>query len=177
MERGLASNRAPKQAPANMSLRLRLLSALSVLAAAATLVGSALAGSSNTAAAPSSSFTGSSSSGGSPSSSFSGSGTSGGSGDEGLGSDDSGSVGSQSGGTAGVAGFGPGGAAGMTVAAVQRLQAELARLGDFHHVVTGYYGLVTTAAVKQFQRSAGLKSDGIWGPRSETALKRRLSGK
>jgi Putative peptidoglycan binding domain len=161
-----------------MSLRLRLLSALPVLAAAATLVGSALAGSSNTAAAPSSSFTGTSSSGGSPSSSFSGSGTSGSSGDEGLGSDDSGSFASEGGsGTAGVAGFGPGGATGMTVAAVRRLQAELARLGYFHHIVTGYYGLVTTAAVKQFQRSAGLKSDGIWGRRSETALKRRLSGK
>ena len=61
----------------------------------------------------------------------------------------------------------------MTVAAVRRLQTELARLGYFHHIVTGYYGLVTTAAVKQFQRSAGLKSDGIWGRRSETALKRR----
>ena len=64
--------------------------------------------------------------------------------------------------------------AGMTVAAVRRLQAELARLGYFHHVVTGYYGPVTTGAVKAFQRSVGLKPDGIWGPRTQASLKRRL---
>ncbi len=70
---------------------------------------------------------------------------------------------------------GPGGAlSGMTISAIRQLQGELARLGYFHHVVTGYYGPVTTAAVKAFQRSAGLKPDGIWGPLSEAALKRRL---
>ena len=70
---------------------------------------------------------------------------------------------------------GPGGTlSGMTVAGVRQLQGELARLGYFHHVVTGYYGPVTTAAVKAFQRSAGLKPDGIWGPHSEAALKNRL---
>ena len=62
----------------------------------------------------------------------------------------------------------------MTVAGVRQLQSKLARLGYFHHAVTGYYGPVTTAAVKAFQRSAGLKPDGIWGPHSEDALKHRL---
>jgi peptidoglycan hydrolase-like protein with peptidoglycan-binding domain len=62
----------------------------------------------------------------------------------------------------------------MTAASVRRLQADLARLGYFHHVVTGFYGVVTTAAVRQFQRTAGLKADGIWGPISAAALLRRL---
>jgi cytochrome c553 len=81
-------------------------------------------------------------------------------------------------GSAGLQGpSGPGGAiTRMTVAQVKRLQAELARLGYFHHVVTGYYGTVTTAAVKRFQRTIGLRPDGIWGPHSEAALKRRLAG-
>jgi cytochrome c6 len=80
-------------------------------------------------------------------------------------------------GSAATKASGPGGAlTGMDVAAVRRLQTDLARLGYFHHVVTGYYGLVTTAAVKTFQRSAGLKPDGIWGQHSEGALKKRLAG-
>ena len=66
-------------------------------------------------------------------------------------------------------------ASGMSVTAVRKLQAGLKRLGFFHHVVTGFYGPVTTKAVKRFQRSAGLKADGVWGPKSETALKTRLS--
>ncbi len=73
---------------------------------------------------------------------------------------------------------GPGGAlAGMSISAVRQLQTQLARLGYFHHVVTGFYGPVTTAAVKAFQRSAGLKPDGIWGPQSEAALGKRLAGR
>ena len=62
----------------------------------------------------------------------------------------------------------------MSAAKVKRLQRDLARLGLFHHVVTGYYGPITTTAVKHFQLSVGLKADGIWGPRSEAALKARL---
>ena len=62
----------------------------------------------------------------------------------------------------------------MPAAKVKRLQRDLARLGFFHHVVTGYYGPITTTAVKHFQLSVGLKADGIWGPRSEAALKARL---
>ena len=159
-----------------MSSRLQSLTAFSVLAVAAMLVGSAFGGSSSSVATPSSSFTGTSSSGGS--SSFSGSGTLGGS-REGSGSDDSGSFGQEAGGggTLGIAASGPAGATAMTVAGVRRLQADLARLGYFHHVVTGYYGLVTTAAVRQFQQSAGLTPDGIFGPLSKTALKKRLAGR
>ena len=62
----------------------------------------------------------------------------------------------------------------MSTVKVRRLQRELAKLGFFRHVVTGYYGPVTTKAVKRFQRSVGLTPDGIWGPRSEAALKAHL---
>jgi cytochrome c553 len=57
---------------------------------------------------------------------------------------------------------------------VTRLQYDLARLGFFHHAVTGVYGPITTAAVKRFQHSVGLTADGLWGPKSQKALKRRL---
>jgi hypothetical protein len=161
-----------------MSPRIRSVTAISVLAIAAVLVGSALAGRSSSLAGPSSSFVGANSSGSSPSSSFTGTGTLGGSGegDQGSGRNDSGSLGRDDGsGTLAIAssGLGP---TGMTVAAVRRLQAELTRLGYFHHVVTGYYGPVTTAAVKKFQLSAGLKPNGIWGPLSKAALTQRLAG-
>jgi cytochrome c553 len=62
----------------------------------------------------------------------------------------------------------------MPAAKVKRLQRDLAKLGFFHHVATGYYGPITAKAVRQFQRSAGLKPDGIWGPQSEAAMKARL---
>jgi len=66
---------------------------------------------------------------------------------------------------------GPGGVRShLDVAHVRLLQIELARLGFFRHVVTGWYGPVTTNAVKRFQRAAGLTADGIWGPRSAAAL-------
>jgi len=128
--------------------------------------------------------------GGGPSSSFTGSGTSGGSGgsegfegSEGSGEGEGGSSFGQAGsatfgqaGTAVTALAGPGGVlSGLGVGAVRVLQADLARLGYFHHVVTGYYGPITTRAVKRFQRAAGLKPDGIWGRRSAAALKKRLA--
>jgi hypothetical protein len=70
---------------------------------------------------------------------------------------------------------GPGGARShLDVAEVRLLQSELAQLGFFEHVVTGWYGPVTTSAVKRFQRSAALTPDGIWGPASAAALARRL---
>ena len=40
--------------------------------------------------------------------------------------------------------------------------------------VTGYYGELTQAAVKRFQRSKGLKADGIVGPATARALGVRL---
>lgn len=129
-----------------------------------------------------------------PSSGFVGTGTTGGAGGddgsegegEGGGSDGGGGSGTVQSGTfgSGAAGApstsgssGPGGRlSGLDVAAVTRLQIELKGLGYFHHAVTGWYGPVTTAAVRRFQRASGLKPDGVWGPRSATALTRRLAG-
>jgi peptidoglycan hydrolase-like protein with peptidoglycan-binding domain len=65
-------------------------------------------------------------------------------------------------------------ATGLSSAKVKTLQVELGRLGYFNGPVTGFYGPLTTAAVKRFQRAAGLKPDGIWGPKSAAALRRRL---
>jgi len=59
-------------------------------------------------------------------------------------------------------------------AKVRAIQADLARLGFFHHVVTGFYGPVTRAAVAAFQRAAGLPVDGLWGPKTAAAVARRL---
>jgi len=65
-------------------------------------------------------------------------------------------------------------AASLSTAKVKRLQAGLKKLGFFHNPVTGYYGPITTKAVKRFQRAAGLTPDGMWGPKTEAALKSRL---
>ena len=170
-----ASNRPPDRTRGGISSRRYAIVAawLLITAGASLWVQSAQAVPSKRVATPGSSFTGSSS----PSSSFSGTGTSGGSGegDGGSGSGDSG-LGRNGGsdGSSGISSTGASRVAGMTVASVRRLQADLARLGYFHHVVTGFYGVVTTAAVRQFQRTAGLKTDGIWGPISAAALRRRL---
>jgi peptidoglycan hydrolase-like protein with peptidoglycan-binding domain len=61
----------------------------------------------------------------------------------------------------------------MPSSKVLLLQHELATLGYFRGPFTGFYGPITTAAVKRFQHSVGLHADGIWGPRSARALKRR----
>ena len=55
-------------------------------------------------------------------------------------------------------------------------RSELVRLGYFPPC--GHWLLRagrTAAAVKMFQRAVGLKPDGIWGPLSAAALKRRLA--
>ena len=62
----------------------------------------------------------------------------------------------------------------LSSAAVQTLQKDLTRLGYFSGPITGFYGSLTTAAVKQFQKAAGLKADGVCGPQSAAALTRRL---
>jgi len=84
-----------------------------------------------------------------------------------------------------VAGAGAGAGAGGSEAAspvpavasippakVRRIQRALARLGFFHHAVTGFYGPITQAAVAAFQRSVGLTPDGLWGPKTAAALAR-----
>jgi cytochrome c553 len=60
----------------------------------------------------------------------------------------------------------------MPVAQVKKVQAALKRLGYFHHAVTGFYGPITEAAVKAFQRAHGLTVDGLWGTQSQAALVR-----
>ena len=63
---------------------------------------------------------------------------------------------------------------GMPAAKVKKLQNALHRFGYFNGPVTGFYGPITTKAVKKFQRAAGLHPDGIWGPLSQAALVRQL---
>jgi len=62
----------------------------------------------------------------------------------------------------------------LSAGAVRSLQRSLARLGFFRGPITGFYGPLTSAAVKRFQRSAGLHSDGVWGPKSQAALRAAL---
>ncbi|MGQ9779501.1 MAG: peptidoglycan-binding domain-containing protein [Bacillota bacterium] len=55
------------------------------------------------------------------------------------------------------------------------LQEKLARLGFFRAAPTGYFGRLTQAAVKDFQRACGLKIDGIAGPQTMAAIEEVLS--
>lgn len=50
-------------------------------------------------------------------------------------------------------------------------QAALVELGYDPGEVDGVQGLFTRAAVAAFQRSVGLVADGVWGPRTEGALR------
>jgi len=52
---------------------------------------------------------------------------------------------------------------GMSGGDVSELQQLLKRIGYFNTNVTGYYGNVTTASVKNFQAAYGLTRDGIAG--------------
>ena len=61
--------------------------------------------------------------------------------------------------------------AGSSGEAVSALQTRLAALGYYTYgTATGYYGIVTKAAVVQFQASRGLSADGIAGPATRIAL-------
>lgn len=53
---------------------------------------------------------------------------------------------------------------------VRAIQQELKDRGLFHDDVTGYYGPVTQAAVKRFQKQQGISQTGIAGPATLKAL-------
>lgn len=53
---------------------------------------------------------------------------------------------------------------------VVHIQDLLKSMGYFHGRSTGYYGSVTVAAVKAFQRQHGLTVDGIVGPKTHSAI-------
>lgn len=59
---------------------------------------------------------------------------------------------------------------GSSGAEVRAIQQELKDRGIFKSNVTGYYGSITQAAVKTFQRQKGLSADGIAGPNTLRAL-------
>jgi peptidoglycan hydrolase-like protein with peptidoglycan-binding domain len=54
--------------------------------------------------------------------------------------------------------------------AVTNLQNRLRTLGFYTGPVTGYYGDLTVAAVRDFQRSRGIQVNGIAGPQTQSAL-------
>ena len=62
---------------------------------------------------------------------------------------------------------------GARSADVTRLQSALARLG-YTAQVTGYFGPVTEAAVRRFQRDHGVDAIGVYGPRTRAALIAKL---
>ncbi|WP_051556446.1 C40 family peptidase [Alkalihalobacterium bogoriense] len=53
---------------------------------------------------------------------------------------------------------------------VEELQLRLKQEGHFNHEVTGYFGRITTDAVKAYQRKHKLKVDGIVGPQTLSSL-------
>lgn len=61
-------------------------------------------------------------------------------------------------------------------AAVTQLQKDLAALGFYTNRVDGDFGPKTHEAVISFQKSQGLKTDGIAGPITQAALKKLLTG-
>jgi len=58
---------------------------------------------------------------------------------------------------------------------VTSLQRDLNTLGYLDVTPTGYYGSLTTAAVKKLQRNYGLKEDGIAGPDTLSLIKRLIN--
>ena len=61
-------------------------------------------------------------------------------------------------------------ALGTRGAAVTGLQNRLTTLGLYAGPITGYYGALTAAAVKKFQKAHGLEAVGSIGPRTRAAL-------
>lgn len=65
---------------------------------------------------------------------------------------------------------------GMTNNDVTNLQTVLTKLGFFSGPITGYFGPLTTTAVKLYQQSLGLDRLGIVGPATRTALNKLATG-
>lgn len=59
---------------------------------------------------------------------------------------------------------------------VTQLQQGLTQAGFYRGPITGYYGDLTQAAVRQFQQAQGLLVDGIAGPQTLAALQRYVPG-
>lgn len=57
---------------------------------------------------------------------------------------------------------------------VTTLQDDLATLGYFSGVSTGYFGSVTEDAVIRFQQDAGISADGRVGPGTQEAIRQRI---
>lgn len=53
---------------------------------------------------------------------------------------------------------------------VKRTQKQLSRLGYYEGAIDGDYGPGTSAAVRAFQRDAGIKVDGVYGSQTKSAL-------
>ena len=64
---------------------------------------------------------------------------------------------------------------GMIGARVEKLQAQLKRLGLYKAEVDGQYGPVTRAAVRAFERKHGWRTDGIAGQRVQEQLAKEVS--
>ena len=63
-------------------------------------------------------------------------------------------------------------AKGWTGEEVSTLQSILANLGFFKESVTGYFGPITEAAVKDFQQANNVAAVGIVGPITRELLKK-----
>lgn len=64
---------------------------------------------------------------------------------------------------------------GMSGTEVSTLQSSLKTLGYYHYdAITGYFGSITTQAVKSFQAAYSLQADGIVGTATQTAISRAL---
>lgn len=67
---------------------------------------------------------------------------------------------------------------GCTGSDVKTLQKKLKKLGYYQSgAVDGIFGSMTDTAVRQFQRAAGIKVDGIVGPQTRSALSGKLKKK
>ncbi|WP_265446557.1 peptidoglycan-binding domain-containing protein [Acetivibrio straminisolvens] len=64
---------------------------------------------------------------------------------------------------------------GMSGSQVTALQKDLNTLGYLDVSPTGYYGSLTTAAVKKLQKNHGLKDDGIAGPNTFSLIKKLIN--